>query len=57
MFEEGSVVYCARGSESVLLEEKFQELVLGLELTGTSIIHMYHDKVLSKSHFMFTCVC
>ncbi|XP_062119849.1 cyanidin 3-O-galactoside 2''-O-xylosyltransferase FGGT1-like [Humulus lupulus] len=33
-FEKGSVVYCAFGSECVLKKEQFQELVLGLELTG-----------------------
>ncbi|XP_057525270.1 cyanidin 3-O-galactoside 2''-O-xylosyltransferase FGGT1-like [Amaranthus tricolor] len=33
-FEEGSVVYCALGSEVVLHIDQFHELVLGLELTG-----------------------
>ncbi|KAL5715905.1 anthocyanidin 3-O-glucoside 2'''-O-xylosyltransferase [Ranunculus cassubicifolius] len=33
-FGKGSVVYCAFGSECVLEVEQFQELVLGLELTG-----------------------
>lgn len=33
-FEEGSVVYCAFGSECVLEKGQFQELVLGLELTS-----------------------
>ncbi|XP_062096075.1 cyanidin 3-O-galactoside 2''-O-xylosyltransferase FGGT1-like [Humulus lupulus] len=33
-FEKGSVVYCAFGSECVLVKEQFQQLVLGLELTG-----------------------
>lgn len=33
-FGEGSVVYCAFGSECALEKEQFQELVLGLELTG-----------------------
>ncbi|KAF5186068.1 Udp-glycosyltransferase 79b3 [Thalictrum thalictroides] len=33
-FEKGSVVYCAFGSECVLEKNQFQELVLGLELTG-----------------------
>ncbi|XP_062095805.1 cyanidin 3-O-galactoside 2''-O-xylosyltransferase FGGT1-like [Humulus lupulus] len=33
-FEKGSVVYCAFGSECVLGKEQFQQLVLGLELTG-----------------------
>lgn len=34
-FEEGSVLCCALGSESVLSKEQFQELVLGLELTAS----------------------
>ncbi|KAF9603563.1 hypothetical protein IFM89_037062 [Coptis chinensis] len=33
-FKEGSVVYCAFGSECILQKDQFQELVLGLELTG-----------------------
>ncbi|KAH9620865.1 hypothetical protein KSS87_016796 [Heliosperma pusillum] len=33
-FEPGQVVYCAFGSECILDEANFQELVLGLELTG-----------------------
>jgi len=33
-FGHGSVIYCALGSEWVLQEDQFQELVLGLELTG-----------------------
>ncbi|XP_074312823.1 cyanidin 3-O-galactoside 2''-O-xylosyltransferase FGGT1-like [Silene latifolia] len=33
-FDDKSVVYCALGSEFVLDKEQFQELVLGLELTG-----------------------
>ncbi|KAF9603530.1 hypothetical protein IFM89_037011 [Coptis chinensis] len=33
-FKEGSVVYCAFGSECVLQKDQFQELVLGLEHTG-----------------------
>lgn len=33
-FKAGSVVYCAFGSECTLRKEQFQELVLGLELTG-----------------------
>ncbi|KAI3960606.1 hypothetical protein MKX01_003780 [Papaver californicum] len=33
-FKKGSVVYCAVGSQSNLNEHQFQELVLGLELTG-----------------------
>ncbi|KAL8460551.1 hypothetical protein ACS0TY_032178 [Phlomoides rotata] len=33
-FEVNSVVYCAFGSEARLVKDKFQELVLGLELTG-----------------------
>jgi len=47
-FEEGLVVYCALGSESVLSKEQFQELVLGLELTGMFVMHMHHYKVLTK---------
>ncbi|KAF9610462.1 hypothetical protein IFM89_022426 [Coptis chinensis] len=37
-FEKGSVVYCAFGSECVLTKDQFQELVLGLELTGFPFI-------------------
>ena len=33
-FEIGSVVYCALGSEVTLSKYQFQELLLGLELTG-----------------------
>jgi len=33
-FEAGTVVYCCFGSECTLRPEQFQELVLGLELTG-----------------------
>ncbi|XP_010260356.1 PREDICTED: UDP-glycosyltransferase 79B30-like [Nelumbo nucifera] len=33
-FKEGSVVYCAFGSECILQKDQFQELVLGFELTG-----------------------
>ncbi|XP_065877306.1 cyanidin 3-O-galactoside 2''-O-xylosyltransferase FGGT1-like [Euphorbia lathyris] len=33
-FEAGSVVFCAFGSECILKKDQFQELVLGLELTG-----------------------
>nr|WMX26740.1 UGT79B171 [Astragalus membranaceus] len=33
-FEHGSVVFCAYGSESPLEKSQFQELLLGLELTG-----------------------
>lgn len=33
-FGEGTVIYCALGSECVLTKHQFQELVLGLELTG-----------------------
>ncbi|KAK8546785.1 hypothetical protein V6N13_093828 [Hibiscus sabdariffa] len=33
-FEVKSMIYCAFGSECVLKMEQFQELVLGLELTG-----------------------
>lgn len=33
-FKEGSVVYCCFGSECTLRPNQFQELVLGLELTG-----------------------
>ncbi|XP_021726554.1 anthocyanidin 3-O-glucoside 2''-O-glucosyltransferase-like [Chenopodium quinoa] len=33
-FGNGSVVYCALGSECFLQKDQFQELVLGLELTG-----------------------
>ncbi|KAF9604866.1 hypothetical protein IFM89_011148 [Coptis chinensis] len=37
-FKKGSVVYCAFGSECVLEKDQFQELVLGLELTGLPFI-------------------
>ncbi|KAL1346031.1 hypothetical protein HN51_019696 [Arachis hypogaea] len=33
-FKPGSVVYCAFGSENPLQQDQFQELLLGLELTG-----------------------
>ncbi|XVF40405.1 hypothetical protein PTKIN_Ptkin01aG0111100 [Pterospermum kingtungense] len=33
-FEAKTVIFCAFGSECVLKKEQFQELVLGLELTG-----------------------
>ncbi|KAK7243623.1 hypothetical protein RIF29_38429 [Crotalaria pallida] len=33
-FEVGSVIYCAYGSESPLKQSEFQDLLLGLELTG-----------------------
>ncbi|WCJ27120.1 UDP-glycosyltransferase 79B30 [Euphorbia peplus] len=33
-FEAGSVVFCAFGSECILKKDQFQELILGLELTG-----------------------
>lgn len=33
-FEPGTVVFCAFGSECILAKDQFQELVLGLELTG-----------------------
>ncbi|XP_030466466.1 cyanidin 3-O-galactoside 2''-O-xylosyltransferase FGGT1-like [Syzygium oleosum] len=33
-FEAGSVVYCAFGSECTTQKDQFQELLLGLELTG-----------------------
>nr|WMX26760.1 UGT79B132 [Cladrastis kentukea] len=33
-FKAGSVIYCAFGSESPLQQNQFQELLLGLELTG-----------------------
>ncbi|PNX79825.1 UDP-glycosyltransferase 79B6-like protein, partial [Trifolium pratense] len=33
-FKHGSVIYCAYGSESPLQHNEFEELLLGLELTG-----------------------
>ncbi|KAJ1377385.1 UDP-glucuronosyl/UDP-glucosyltransferase [Sesbania bispinosa] len=33
-FKDGSVIFCAYGSESPLPQNQFQELLLGLELTG-----------------------
>ncbi|KAJ1382833.1 UDP-glucuronosyl/UDP-glucosyltransferase [Sesbania bispinosa] len=33
-FKDGSVIYCAFGSESPLQQKQLQELLLGLELTG-----------------------
>nr|GMD01969.1 UDP-glycosyltransferase 79B6 [Ipomoea batatas] len=33
-FEQNSVIFCVFGSEVTLAKEQFQELVLGLELTG-----------------------
>ncbi|XP_010537036.1 PREDICTED: UDP-glycosyltransferase 79B6-like [Tarenaya hassleriana] len=34
VFEPGSVVFCALGSQIILEKDQFQELCLGLELTG-----------------------
>ncbi|KAH0851934.1 hypothetical protein HID58_094355 [Brassica napus] len=33
-FEPGSVVFCALGSQTILEKDQFQELCLGMELTG-----------------------
>ncbi|KAK9085439.1 hypothetical protein Sjap_025850 [Stephania japonica] len=33
-FERGSVVYCSFGSECVLKKEQYEEVLLGLEMTG-----------------------
>ncbi|KAJ1416412.1 UDP-glucuronosyl/UDP-glucosyltransferase [Sesbania bispinosa] len=33
-FKDGSIIYCALGSEWKLQQEQFQELLLGIELTG-----------------------
>ncbi|KAL1206586.1 UDP-glycosyltransferase 79B6 [Cardamine amara subsp. amara] len=33
-FEQGSVVFCALGSQIILEKDQFQELCLGMELTG-----------------------
>ncbi|KAF8008022.1 hypothetical protein BT93_K1877 [Corymbia citriodora subsp. variegata] len=33
-FKDGSVIYCAFGSECTMQKDQFQELLLGLELTG-----------------------
>ncbi|XP_061343585.1 cyanidin 3-O-galactoside 2''-O-xylosyltransferase FGGT1-like [Gastrolobium bilobum] len=33
-FRDGSVIYCALGSEWILPQDQYQELLLGLELTG-----------------------
>ncbi|XP_021758620.1 UDP-glycosyltransferase 79B30-like [Chenopodium quinoa] len=33
-FDKGSVIYCALGSECSLSKDRFQELLLGFELTG-----------------------
>lgn len=43
-FGEDSVLYCALGSERVLMLDQFQELVLGLELTG----NQYNNALLSR---------
>jgi len=51
-FEEGSVVYCALGSESVLPKEQFQELVLGLELAGMFTVYILCYKVLGRYIFV-----
>ena len=37
-FEPGSVVYCSLGSQIILEKEEFQELCLGIELTGLPFI-------------------
>ena len=33
-FEQGTVVYCAFGSQNILQKDQFQELLLGFELCG-----------------------
>ena len=33
-FGPGSVIFCAFGSENIMVQDQFQELLLGLELTG-----------------------
>ena len=33
-FGSGSVIFCAFGSENIMVQDQFQELLLGLELTG-----------------------
>ncbi|PON77526.1 UDP-glucuronosyl/UDP-glucosyltransferase [Parasponia andersonii] len=37
-FQPGSVVYCALGSEATLEKDQFQELLLGLELSGSPFL-------------------
>ncbi|KAG2297077.1 hypothetical protein Bca52824_043746 [Brassica carinata] len=37
-FEPGSVVYCSLGSEIILEKEEFQEICLGMELTGSPFL-------------------
>ncbi|KAF3672035.1 putative UDP-glycosyltransferase 79B6-like [Capsicum annuum] len=37
-FEPGSVVFCALGSQTILQNKQFQELVLGLELTESPFL-------------------
>lgn len=37
-FEAGSVIFCAFGSECVLKRDQFQEMILGLELTGKPFV-------------------
>ncbi|KAF6155927.1 hypothetical protein GIB67_039258 [Kingdonia uniflora] len=49
-FDPGSVIYCSFGSECILQTEQFQELVLGLELTGLPFL------VALKPPFGFTTV-
>ncbi|XP_052208660.1 cyanidin 3-O-galactoside 2''-O-xylosyltransferase FGGT1-like isoform X2 [Diospyros lotus] len=48
-FKAGSVVYCALGTECSLTEDNFQELVMGLELTGLPFLAVLRPPVGSES--------
>ena len=37
-FGSGSVIFCAFGSENIMVQDQFQELLLGIELTGLPFI-------------------
>jgi len=48
-FENGSVVFCAYGSEGPLEQDQFQELLLGLELTGFPFLAALKPPIGSES--------
>ncbi|XAR49574.1 Anthocyanidin 3-O-glucoside 2''-O-glucosyltransferase [Bertholletia excelsa] len=48
-FNPGSIIYCAFGSECILRKDQFQELVLGLELTGLPFLAVLKPPIGAKS--------
>jgi flavonol-3-O-glucoside/galactoside glucosyltransferase len=54
-FRDGSLVYCAFGSESKLSQKQFHELLLGLELTGYPFLAILKPLllVLRRSKMLF----